>query len=291
LAALTTLVAHRLTPTRLRDTGTHRRTVHSMEKDRYERALKHLHVELAKLEYWVRSSGARVVVLFEGRDAAGKGGAIDAVRTGMNPRTVRTVALPAPSPRQATQWYFQRYVEHLPAAGEMVLFDRSWYNRAGVEPVMGFCTPAQAAQFLTDCPRFEEMLIQDGVLLRKYYLDVSRHEQHRRFLARAADPTKRWKLSPVDVAAVDRFEAYTAAEAAMFEATHTERSPWYRVDADDKRAARLDLISHLLSSIPHHNIEPPAAFIPPLPTTHPSDSAPSKTPRPAQVPPSPYRGL
>ena len=236
-----------------------------MKREEYEKHLRKLHVELAKLEYWVRSTGSRVVVLFEGRDAAGKGGAIDAVRTGMNPRTVRTVALQAPSPRQSTQWYFQRYVEHLPAAGEMVLFDRSWYNRAGVEPVMGFCTPEQHHRFLHDCPSFEDMLISDGVFLRKYYLSVSREEQHRRFLARADDTTKRWKVSPVDLAAVDRFEEYTTAKEAMFLATHTDISPWYVVDSNDKRCARIDLITHLLSTLPYSDAEPPALDIPPLP--------------------------
>jgi polyphosphate kinase 2 len=236
-----------------------------MKREEYEKHLRKLHVELAKLEYWVRSTGSRVVILFEGRDAAGKGGAIDAVRTGMNPRTVRTVALQAPSPRQATQWYFQRYVEHLPAAGEMVLFDRSWYNRAGVEPVMGFCTPEQHRRFLHDCPSFEDMLISDGVFLRKYYLSVSREEQHRRFLARADDTTKRWKVSPVDLAAVDRFEEYTTAKEAMFLATHTDTSPWYVVDSNDKRCARIDLITHLLTTLPYSDAEPPALDIPPLP--------------------------
>lgn len=236
-----------------------------MNKIDYDKNLSALHVELAKLEYWVRSSNARVVVLFEGRDAAGKGGTISAIQSGMNPRTVRTVALPAPSPRQATQWYFQRYVEQLPAGGEMVLFDRSWYNRAGVEPVMGFCTPEQHERFLRDVPRFEEMLIDDGVLLRKYYLAVSREEQHRRFLARSEDPTKRWKVSPVDLAAVDRFDAYTRAEHRMLKASHSEVSPWYVVDSDDKRRARIDVITHMLSTLPYNDAEPPSAPIPPLP--------------------------
>jgi polyphosphate kinase 2 len=236
-----------------------------MNKTEYDKQLSVLHVELAKLEYWVRSSNARVVVLFEGRDAAGKGGTISAIQSGMNPRTVRTVALPAPSPRQATQWYFQRYVEQLPAGGEMVLFDRSWYNRAGVEPVMGFCTTDQHTRFLKDAPRFEEMLIDDGVLLRKYYLAVSREEQHRRFVARSEDPTKRWKVSPVDLAAVDRFDAYSDAEQQMFQATHSELSPWYIVNSDDKRRARIDVTAHLLSTLPYNDAEPPSAAIPPLP--------------------------
>jgi len=236
-----------------------------VDKERYEQELKSLHVELAKLEFWVRSTGARVVVLFEGRDAAGKGGTISAIQMGMNPRTVRTVALPAPSPRQKTQWYFQRYVEQLPAAGEMVLFDRSWYNRAGVEPVMGFCTHAEHRRFLRECPKFEEMLIDDGIFLRKYYLSVSQEEQHRRFVARANDPTKRWKVSPVDLAAVDRFEEYTEAKETMFSATHSEKSPWYVVDSNDKRSARLNLITHLLSTLPYGGVELPTLEIPPPP--------------------------
>jgi polyphosphate kinase 2 len=235
-----------------------------MDTKEYQKHIEHLQVELAKLEYWVRSTGARVVVLFEGRDAAGKGGTIDVLRTGMNPRTVRTVALPAPSPRQQTQWYFQRYVEHLPAAGEMVLFDRSWYNRAGVEPVMGFCTPEQHQRFLRDAPHFEEMLVDDGIHLRKYYLSVTREEQHRRFRARAANPTKRWKVSPVDLAAIDRYDAYTVAKEAMFASTDTEISPWFVVDSNDKKSARVNLISHLLSSLPYSDSEPPALVIPPL---------------------------
>jgi polyphosphate kinase 2 len=258
-----------------------------MDRMSYENALSQLHVELAKLEHWVRSTGARVVVLFEGRDAAGKGGTINAVQAGMNPRTVRTVALPAPSPRQSTQWYFQRYVEHLPAAGEMVLFDRSWYNRAGVEPVMGFCTDEQHRRFLRDCPRFEEMLVADGVILRKYYLSVTRAEQHRRFERRAADPTKRWKVSPVDLAAVDRFDAYTAAKESMFTATHTEVAPWFVVDSNNKRAARIDLITHLLSTIPYSNAEPPGIEIPELPSASPA-TAPVDLPA-VRVPRSPLR--
>ena len=236
-----------------------------MDKERYEHELKRLHVELAKLEFWVRSTGSRVVVLFEGRDAAGKGGTISAIQMGMNPRTVRTVALPAPSPREKTQWYFQRYVEQLPAAGEMVLFDRSWYNRAGVEPVMGFCTHDEHRRFLKTCPKFEEMLIEDGIHLRKYYLSVSQEEQHRRFEARANNPTKRWKVSPVDLAAVDRFDEYTEAKETMFAATHSDKSPWFVVDSNDKRAARLNVISHLLSTLPYGGVELPVLEIPPIP--------------------------
>ena len=236
-----------------------------MDRERYEKLLSGLHVELAKLEYWVRSSGQRVVVVFEGRDAAGKGGTISALSAGMNPRTVRTVALPKPSPRQQTQWYFQRYVEQLPAAGEIVLFDRSWYNRAGVEPVMGFCTPEQHRQFLRECPKFEQMLTDDGIWLRKYYLSVSQEEQHRRFSARSANPTKRWKLSDVDIQAISKFDDYTVAKEAMFAATHTDTNPWYVVDSNNKRQARIDVISHLLDTFDYNDTEPPARAIPDLP--------------------------
>jgi polyphosphate kinase 2 len=258
-------------------------TNHRMDKDVYEAELKDLHVELAKLEYWVRSTGARVVVLFEGRDAAGKGGTISAIQAGMNPRTVRTVALPAPSPRQRSQWYFQRYVEQLPASGEVVLFDRSWYNRAGVEPVMGFCTKEEHRRFLRDCPTFEDMLIDDGILLRKYYLSVSREEQHRRFEARAANPTKRWKVSSVDLAAIDRFDEYTEAKELMFAATHTEKSPWFVVDSNEKRSARLNVISHLLSTLPYSGVKLPVLEIPPLPH-EPMRAKTSAKVRPVRVP-------
>jgi polyphosphate kinase 2 len=265
-----------------------------METRTYETHIKKLRVELAKLEYWVRSTGARVVVVFEGRDAAGKGGTIDVLRTGMNPRTVRTVALPAPSPRQQTQWYFQRYVEHLPAAGEIVLFDRSWYNRAGVEPVMGFCTPEQHQRFLRDCPGFEEMLVADGIHLRKYYLSVTREEQHRRFRARAANPTKRWKVSPVDLAAIDRYDAYTAAKEEMFLRTDTDSSPWFVVDSNDKKAARVNLISHLLASLPYADSEPPTLTIPPLGAAPGAEGVvrarPARTPRKVEAIEKPLQG-
>jgi len=229
------------------------------------RELAKLQIELVKLQEWVRTQGLRVVVLFEGRDAAGKGGTISAIQMGMNPRTVHTVALPAPSPRERSLWYFQRYAEQLPAGGEMILFDRSWYNRAGVEPVMGFCTRDEHRRFLRECPKFEEMLIDDGIYLRKYYLSVSQEEQHRRFEARANNPTKRWKVSPVDLAAVDRFDEYTEAKETMFAATHTEKSPWFVVDSNDKRSARLNLIAHLLSTLPYGGVELPTIEIPPVP--------------------------
>lgn len=260
-----------------------------MDKQRYEQVLSGLKIELAKLEYWVRTTGQRVVVLFEGRDAAGKGGTINVLQGGMNPRTVRTVALPAPTERQMTQWYFQRYAEHLPAAGEIVLFDRSWYNRAGVEPVMGFCTPAQHAQFLRDAPRFEEMLTSDGIHLRKYYLSVTREEQLKRFKARSENPTKRWKLSPVDLAAIEKFDDYTAAKETMFAATNTQFSPWYVVDSNKKPEARIDLISHLLSTLPYGDRVPPAIVIPDAPLATTADPGPYRlvTPGPVLIPRGP----
>jgi polyphosphate kinase 2 len=239
-----------------------------MQRERYEAILSELKVELAKLEYWIRTSGQRIIVLFEGRDAAGKGGTINVLQAGLNPRTVRTVALPAPTERERTQWYFQRYAAQLPAAGEMVLFDRSWYNRAGVEPVMGFCTPDQHRQFLRDCPQFERMLTDDGIILRKYYLSISRQEQYRRFRSRAENVTKRWKLSPVDLAAIDRFDDYTDAKEQMFSATHSAENPWYVVDSNNKQKARIDLIAHLLGTLPYQGIEPAALAIPAMTVGH-----------------------
>jgi polyphosphate kinase 2 len=244
---------------------------------RYEEILRDLKVELAKLEHWIRTTGQRVVVLFEGRDAAGKGGTINVLQAGLNPRTVRTVALPAPTERERTQWYFSRYVAHLPAAGEMVLFDRSWYNRAGVEPVMGFVTPEQHQRFLDDCPRFERMLTDDGIFLRKYYLSISQEEQYRRFTARAENVTKRWKLSPVDLAAIDRFDEYTAAKEEMFARTHTEQSPWFVVDSNNKQKARIDLIAHLLGTLPYQGCEPDELTLPALPARASRPAAPSTT--------------
>ncbi|MGD9986416.1 polyphosphate kinase 2 [Pseudonocardia sp.] len=219
-------------------------------KKAYERELLRLQGELVQMQEWVRDTGARIVVAFEGRDAAGKGGAIKRVTEHLNPRVARIVALPAPGERQRTQWYFQRYIEHLPAAGEIVLLDRSWYNRAGVERVMGFCTPEEYQRFMRQCPIFENLLVEDGILLRKYWFSVSNEEQVRRFSERAADPLKQWKLSPMDLESITRWDAYSQAKDDMLVHTDTETSPWWVVEAEDKRAARLNMIHHLLTSIP-----------------------------------------
>jgi len=217
----------------------------------YERALLKLQTELCHLQEWVRHKGLRVVVVFEGRDAAGKGGAIKRITERVSPRVFRTVALPAPSDRERTQLYAQRYLAHFPAAGEVVLFDRSWYNRAGVEHVMGFCTPEDRADFLRMVPLFEEQAVSQGIRLIKYFFDVSQDVQEQRFLARLKDPLRHWKLSPMDVESWRRWWDYTAAYAEMIEKTDTEWAPWYRVQADVKRSARLNCIAHLLSQIPY----------------------------------------
>jgi polyphosphate kinase 2 len=209
------------------------------------------------MQEWVRSSGARVAVLFEGRDAAGKGGTITRVMQYLNPRIVRVAALPAPTEREQSQWYFQRYVANLPAAGEVVLFDRSWYNRAGVEHVMGFCTQEQYDLFLRQCPEFEQMLIDDGIVLIKYWFSVSDEEQERRFQSRLNDPLKRWKLSPMDLESRNRWVEYSRAKDAMFVRTDLPTSPWFVVEADDKRRARLNCIAHLLSTVPYHDVFEP----------------------------------
>jgi len=219
-------------------------------KKLYEAELLRLQGELVQMQEWVRTSGARLVVVFEGRDAAGKGGVIQRVVENLNPRVVRTVALPAPTARERTQWYFQRYVAHLPAAGEIVLLDRSWYNRAGVEHVMGFCTPQEYDRFLRQCPVFEDMLIEDGILLRKYWFSVSPDEQERRFRARLENPLKRWKLSPMDLESINRWDEYSKARDAMLAATDTDAAPWTVVESEDKRSARLNTIAHLLDTVP-----------------------------------------
>ncbi|SEQ38374.1 polyphosphate kinase 2 [Streptomyces radiopugnans] len=231
----------------------------------YEKELLRLQEQLVMMQEWVRSTGARLVVVFEGRDAAGKGGAIKRVTEYLNPRVARIAALPAPTERQRTQWYFQRYAEQLPAAGEIVLFDRSWYNRAGVERVMGFCTDEEYVRFLRQCPVFERLLIEDGILLRKYWFSVSDEEQERRFRSRLDDPMRRWKLSPMDLESRVRWEAYSRAKDEMFAHTDTPESPWYVVDADDKRRARINMIAHLLSGVPYHEVEPPELSLPPRP--------------------------
>ncbi|MFF5992630.1 polyphosphate kinase 2 [Prauserella flavalba] len=231
----------------------------------YERELTRLQQELNKLQEWVRSEGARVVIVFEGRDAAGKGGTIRRFTERLNPRVARIVALPAPTEREQTQWYFQRYVEHLPAAGEIVLFDRSWYNRAGVERVMGFCTPEQYRRFLQQCPIFERLLVGDGILLRKYWFSVSAAEQERRFRARLDDPLRRWKLSPIDLESMSRWDDYSRAKDDMFVHTDTEEAPWYVVESEEKRRGRINMIAHLLSSIPYQDVEQRVLTLPKRP--------------------------
>lgn len=226
-----------------------------MKKSKYEKHLAKLEVELAHLQESVQQTGQKIVVLFEGRDAAGKGGAIKAITAKLNPRIVRIVALSKPTDREATQWYFQRYVAHLPAAGEIVLFDRSWYNRAGVEKVMGFCTENQCQEFLITCPAFEDTLIKSGITLIKYWFSVSDEEQEKRFNKRLSNPRKRWKFSEMDLASRSKWVEYSQAKDAMFEHTDTEQSPWYVVDADDKKAARLNCIDHLLSQIDYHPVK------------------------------------
>ena len=231
----------------------------------YRAELLRLQGEMVKLQEWVRAESARVVVVFEGRDAAGKGSTIKRVTEYLNPRVARIAALPAPSERERTSWYFQRYISHLPAGGEIVLFDRSWYNRAGVERVMGFCTKAEYGRFLHQCPIFERLLVEDGILLRKYWFSVSDDEQERRFRARLDDPMRRWKLSTMDLNSITRWEDYSRAKDEMFVHTDIPEAPWYVVDSSDKRRARLNMIAHLLSTIPRYEIERPPLELPPRP--------------------------
>jgi polyphosphate kinase 2 len=235
----------------------------SAERKRYFRELFRLQSELVKLQDWVQHTGHKVVILFEGRDAAGKGGVIKRITQRLNPRVCRVAALPAPNDRERTQWYFQRYVSHLPAAGEIVLFDRSWYNRAGVERVMGFCTEDQYEEFFRSAPEFERMLVRSGIQLIKYWFSISDDEQRIRFLGRIHDPLKQWKLSPMDLESRRRWEEYTKAKEVMLERTHIPESPWWVVRADDKKRARLNCIQHLLTQmpyqeVPHADIELPA---------------------------------
>ncbi|MQY36625.1 Polyphosphate:GDP phosphotransferase [Streptomyces sp. RB17] len=237
----------------------------TLSRKAYEAELLRLQIELVKLQEWVRAEGARLVVVFEGRDAAGKGGAIQRVTHYLNPRVARIVALPKPTERERTQWYFQRYVAHLPAAGEIVLFDRSWYNRAGVERVMGFCTGEEHRLFLRQCPTFERMLVEDGILLRKYWFSVSDAVQQERFQRRLEDPLRRWKLSPMDLESITRWEAYSRAKDEMMVHTDIAEAPWYIVESDDKRRARLNMIAHLLSSVPYHEVPPPVLDLPERP--------------------------
>ena len=237
--------------------------VRSVTAKFYRQELASLQVELVKQQEWIHARRLQVVVLFEGRDAAGKGGAIKTIMLALNPRHARVVALPAPTDREKTQWYFQRYIEQLPAAGEMVLFDRSWYNRAGVERVMGFCTEEEYEEFLRTVPELERMLGRSGIYLVKYWFSVSDAEQERRFQARLDDPTNRWKLSPMDVESRARWIEYSKAKDAMFAYTDTKQSPWYVVNGDDKKRARLNVIRHLLSLIPYEDLTPPPIELPP----------------------------
>ena len=236
-----------------------------MPKAAYEKELARLQVELVTMQRWISETGARVVVVFEGRDAAGKGGAIKRIVQYLNPRSARVVALPQPSEREKGQWYFQRYIERLPTAGEIVLFDRSWYNRAGVERVMGYCTDEQYELFLQQAPVFERMLVDDGIILIKYWFSVSDKEQQKRFTSRLKDPMRRWKLSPTDLESITRWEDYSRAKDAMFVATDTPVAPWWTIDSDDKKSARLNAIAHLLSMVPYESTEPEPVKIPKRP--------------------------
>ncbi|HET9876281.1 MAG TPA: polyphosphate kinase 2 [Mycobacterium sp.] len=231
----------------------------------YEAELFRLQTEFVKLQEWVRHTGARVMVVFEGRDAAGKGGTIKRITEYLSPRVARIAALPAPTERERGQWYYQRYIAHLPAAGEIVLFDRSWYNRAGVEQVMRFCTPAEHARFLRETPIFEQMLIDDGMLLRKYWFSVSEQEQLRRFRKRRNDPVRQWKLSPMDLESVYRWEDYSRARDEMMAHTDVPQSPWYVVESDVKKHARLNMMAHLLSTIDYQEVEHPKVQLPDRP--------------------------
>ena len=228
----------------------------------YEKELFRLQLELVKLQEWIKFKGLKVVVIFEGRDAAGKGGVIKRISQHLNPRICRTVALPAPTERQQTEWYFQRYVPHLPAAGEMVLFDRSWYNRAGVERVMGFCNDEEHQEFLRSCPEFERMLVRSGIILLKYWFSVSDEEQEHRFQSRLGEPHKRWKLSPMDLESRSRWVEYSKAKDAMFAHTDIKQAPWYVVKSDVKKHARLNCIAHLLSMVPYKDLTPEAIELP-----------------------------
>lgn len=236
----------------------------AMKRKDYEAALAPLTLDLVSMARWAKASGARIVVLFEGRDTAGKGGAIEAVRGNLNPRQCRTVALSKPSEAEQSQWYFQRYVNHLPSAGEIVLFDRSWYNRAGVEAVMGYATPDQVAAFLAAAPAFEKLLVDDGILLFKYWLCADQGAQEKRLRERLDDPLKRWKLSPIDLAARTKYDEYTAAREAMLAATHKPHAPWTLIDFNDQRRGRLTLVRDLLSRVPDTHEESPAFDFPPL---------------------------
>jgi polyphosphate kinase 2 len=234
-----------------------------ISKKKYEAELAKLQIELVKLQRWVQHKGLKIMVLFEGRDAAGKGGAIKRISETLNPRVCKVVALGTPSDRERTQWYFQRYVAHFPAAGEIVLFDRSWYNRAGVEKVMGFCTYDEYNEFMRSCPQFEMMIQRSGIILIKYWFSVSDREQEKRFRERMKDPTKRWKISPMDLHAREKWVDYSRAKDEMFAATDIPESPWNVVEADDKKKARLNFISHLLATVPYEDLPAEKIKLPP----------------------------
>jgi polyphosphate kinase 2 len=254
--------AHTSTPA-ARETGDPQNN--RLDTDFYNKELARLQFELVKLQYWVREKGERIVLIFEGRDAAGKGGLIRRIIAPLNPRGVRLVALGKPSDVELTQWYFQRYVAHLPAAGEIVIFDRSWYNRAGVERVMGYCTDEQYWDFLASCLLFERMLVGSGIKLLKYWLSVSDEEQERRFKDRAKDPTRRWKLSPVDIESRNKWVEFSKAKDIMFNHTDLPEARWHQVESEDKRRARLNCIRHILSMIPYEDVTPPPIDLPPRP--------------------------
>ena len=234
-----------------------------LKRQDYEDKLAELHLELVKMQYWIKETGQKIILIFEGRDAAGKGGAIKCVTEPLNPRGCQIVALGTPSGQEKTQWYFQRYIAHLPAAGEIVLFDRSWYNRAGVEHVMGFCTREEYTEFLRSCPEFERMLVRSGITLLKYWFSVSDEEQAKRFEERAGNPARRWKLSPMDLESMDKWVEYSKAKDEMFRHTDIKQAPWWTVEADDKRRARLNCISHILNSVPYRDATPPPLDLPP----------------------------
>ena len=239
-----------------------KRTQQKIKNKRYEKELANLQIELVKLQEWIKHSGLKVVVIFEGRDAAGKGGVIKRITQSLSPRICRVVALGTPTEREKTQWYFQRYVPHLPAAGEMVLFDRSWYNRGGVKRVMGFCTDDEYSEFMRTCPEFERMLVRSGIKVIKYWFSVSDEEQERRFQGRIKDPTKRWKLSPMDLESRRQWMGYSKAKDEMFRHTDIKQAPWYVVEADVKKRARLNCIRHLLDQIPYEDLTPEPIKLP-----------------------------
>ena len=251
------------TKAHLKNSGEVTNVKEKLNRKFYEKELVQMQLELVKLQEWIKEKKLKVVVIFEGRDAAGKGGVIKRITQRLNPRICRVVALGTPTEREKTQWYFQRYVPHLPAAGEMVLFDRSWYNRAGVEKVMGFCTEEEYKEFLRSCPEFERMLVRSGIVLIKYYFSVSDEEQEKRFQARIQDRTKRWKLSPMDLKSRSKWVEYSKAKDEMFNYTDIKQAPWYVVNADDKKKARLNCIAHLLGIIEYEDLTPEPIELPP----------------------------